>query len=75
MLQSMSSKDSSSKQKKSRLVAVNHMVRYSDFGKRFFQRKLAQRNRAVAVKATANKLAKACFYMDKVAYDPKRLFT
>jgi transposase len=57
--------------------AVNHMVRYSDFGKRFFQRKLAQRNRAVAVKATANKLAKACFYImrDKVAYDPKRLFT
>ena len=57
--------------------AANHMIRYSDAGKRFFQRKLAQRNRAVAVKATANKLAKACFYImrDQAAYDTKRLFT
>jgi transposase len=56
--------------------AANHMVRFSDNGKRFFQRKLAQRNRAVAVKATANKLAKACFYImrDGVTYDAKRLF-
>jgi transposase len=56
--------------------AVNHMVRYSNDGKRFFQRKLAQKNRAVAVKATANKLAKACFYImrDKIAYDAKLLF-
>ncbi|MGD8570598.1 MAG: IS110 family transposase [Gammaproteobacteria bacterium] len=51
--------------------AANHMVRFSDTGKRFFQR-----NRAVAVKATANKLAKACFYImrDGVTYDAKRLF-
>ena len=44
--------------------------------KRFFQRKLAQRNRAVAVKATANKLAKACFYImrDQVKYEDKLLF-
>jgi transposase len=56
--------------------AANHMVRFSDSGKRFFQRKLAQRNRAVAVKATANKLAKACFYImrDGASYDAKRLF-
>lgn len=57
--------------------AVNHMVRVSDDGKRFFQRKLAQRNRAVAVKATANKLAKVCFYImrDQVTYDAKLLFS
>jgi len=57
--------------------AANFMVRYSDDGKRFFQRKLAQKNRAVAVKATANKLAKACFYImrDKATYDAKMLFS
>ena len=56
--------------------AVNHMVRFSNDGKRFFQRKLAHKNRAVAVKATANKLAKACLYImrDKIAYDAKLLF-
>lgn len=56
--------------------AANHMIRHSDIAKRFFQRKLAQRNRAVAVKATANKLAKACFYIlrDQVPYEEKRLF-
>jgi transposase len=57
--------------------AANFLVRFSDDGKRFFQRKLAQKNRAVAVKATANKLAKACFYImrDKVNYKPKLLFS
>jgi len=57
--------------------AANFLVRFSDDGKRFFQRKLAQKNRAVAVKATANKLAKACFYImrDKVDYQSKLLFS
>jgi transposase len=57
--------------------AANFLVRFSDDGKRFFQRKLAQKNRAVAVKATANKLAKACFYImrDKVDYNPRLLFS
>lgn len=56
--------------------AANFLIRFSDDGKRFFQRKLAQKNRAVAVKATANKLAKACFYIirDKADYNPKLLF-
>ena len=58
------------------MEAANHMIRFSDEGKRFFQRKLAQRNRAVAVKATANKLAKACFYImrDQARFDVKKLF-
>ena len=57
--------------------AANFMVRYSDNGKRFFQRKLSQKNRAVAVKATANKLSKACFYImrDNVDYQSKLLFS
>jgi len=56
--------------------AANFTVRYSSDGKRFFQRKLGQKNRAVAVKATANKLAKASFYImrDKVDYKPDLLF-
>jgi len=56
---------------------ANFMVRFSDDGKRFFQRKLAQKNRAVAVKAMANKLAKACFYImrDGATYDAKMLFS
>ena len=56
--------------------AANYMIRTCDPAKRFFQRKLAQRNRAVAVKATANKLAKACFYImrDQVEFEPGLLF-
>jgi len=56
--------------------AANFIVRYNETAKRFFQRKLAQKNRAVAVKATANKLAKACFYImrDQVKFDETLLF-
>jgi len=57
--------------------AANHSIRHCAAAKRFFQRKLAQRNRAVAVKALANKLSKACFYVmrDQVKYDQKLLFS
>jgi len=56
--------------------AANFTIRYCEPAKRFFQRKLAQRNRAVAVKATANKLARACYYVmrDQVTFDPSLLF-
>ena len=56
--------------------AANFMIRYCEPAKRFFQRKLAQRNRAVAVKATANKLARACYYVmrDQVTFDASLLF-
>ena len=43
--------------------AAHHAQRFSPQAKRFYQRKLAQRNNIVATKALANKLAKACFYM------------
>lgn len=56
--------------------AANLSIRHCDSAKRFFQRKLAQRNRAVAVKALANKLAKACFYImrDGAKFEPALLF-
>lgn len=56
--------------------AANFAVRHCEPAKRFFQRKLAQRNRALAVKATANKLAKACFYImrDQAKLKPSYCF-
>ena len=56
--------------------AANFITRFNDPAKRFFQRKVAQRNRAVAVKSTTNKLAKACFYImrDQVEFDQNLLF-
>jgi hypothetical protein len=43
---------------------------------RFFQRKMAKNNRALAIKALANKLSKANFFMmrDQVPYDAEKLF-
>lgn len=57
--------------------AANFAVRHCEPAKRFFQRKLAQRNRALAVKATANKLAKACFYImrDQAKFETQLLFS
>lgn len=57
--------------------AANFAVRHCEPAKRFFQRKLAQRNRALAVKATANKLAKACFHImrDQAKFETQLLFS
>lgn len=41
--------------------AANFAVRYNPVVKRFYQRKLAQRNGVVAIKAVAHKLARACY--------------
>jgi transposase len=35
------------------------------FNQRFYQRKKAQRNAAVAIKAVAHKLARACYHVMK----------
>ena len=43
--------------------AANFSVRYDDRAKRFYQRKAAKSGRAVAIKAVAHKLARACFYV------------
>ena len=56
--------------------AANHAIRACDKAQRFFQRKMSKSNRTLAIKALANKLSKANFYMlrDQVAYDVNKLF-
>jgi transposase len=59
-------------------VEAGHFAkRYHDGPRRFYQRKAAQRNKVVAVKALANKLARASYYVmkDQVAYDESMLFS
>lgn len=56
--------------------AANYAIRYYEPVKRYYQRKLAKRNRTVAIKSIANKLSKACYFMirDGVAFDMQKLF-
>lgn len=56
--------------------AVHHAWRSSDLIRRFYQRKKAKRNTAVAVKAVAHKLARATYHVlkDKVDFDVTRAF-
>jgi transposase len=56
--------------------AAHFAVRYCPQAKRFYQKKKAQRNTAVATKAVAHKLARACYYVmrDRVSFDPGRCF-
>ena len=57
------------------IEAANFAVRYSPELRAWYQRKAARTKRVVALKALANKLAKACFFMlrDGVEFDVKRL--
>jgi transposase len=56
--------------------AANYAVRYSPRAKAFHQRKCAKTKKVVAIKALANKLARASFYIlrDQSAFDEKRLY-
>jgi transposase len=56
--------------------AANFAVRYSAQAKAFHQRKSAKTKNVVAIKALANKLARASFYIlrDQSAFDEKRLY-
>jgi transposase len=56
--------------------AANFAVRYSPRAKAFHQRKSAKTKNVVAIKALANKLARASFYIlrDQSAFDEKRLY-
>jgi transposase len=56
--------------------AANFAMRYCPEAKRFYERKKAKTNNAVAVKALAHKLARACFHMlkEKKPFDVKRCF-
>jgi len=56
--------------------AANLTMRYCPQARRFYQRKMEKEGGVVAIKALANKLARATYYLmrDQVAYDPKKLF-
>jgi transposase len=56
--------------------AANFAIRYEPLVARFYQRKKAKRHRVVALKAVANKLARACYYVmrDEVPFDVARAF-
>jgi len=56
--------------------AANFAVRFYPEAKRFHDRKAAQVNAVVAIKATAHKLARAAFHVlrDQQPFDPKKVF-
>jgi transposase len=56
--------------------AAHYALRYSANAKRFYDRKRARSNTALATKALAHKLARACYHMLKgqTVFDEKRCF-
>jgi transposase len=56
--------------------AANFAIRFCPKAQRFYQRKKAKTNGVVAIKALANKIARASYYVmrDQVAYDVSKLF-
>ena len=56
--------------------AATYAARYYRQAARFVERKTAQVNRTLAIKALAHKLARACYYVlrDQVRFEPARLF-
>ena len=56
--------------------AAHFAIQFLPVAKRFYERKAAQRNPILAMKALAHKLARACYYImrDKVPFDAARLF-
>jgi transposase len=56
--------------------AANHAIRCCPKAQKFFQRKMAKNERVLAIKALANKLTKATYYImrDQVAFDEDKLF-
>lgn len=56
--------------------AAHHAVRHSERARKFYQRKKAKTNGAIAVKAVAHKLARACYHMLKTQqpFDETRAF-
>lgn len=58
------------------IEAAHFAVRYNERARRFYQRKKAQRNGIVAIKAVAHKLARACYHIlkNQVPFDEERAF-
>ncbi|MDB5961650.1 MAG: family transposase [Massilia sp.] len=57
--------------------AAHFALRFSDSAKRFYDRKKARTNGAVATKALAHKIARACYHMlkEQTVFDEKRCFS
>jgi transposase len=57
--------------------AAHFAMRFSESAKRFYERKKARTNTAVATKALAHKLARACYHMlkEQTVFDEKRCFS
>jgi transposase len=57
--------------------AAHFAMRFSEPAKRFYDRKKARTNTAVATKALAHKLARACYHMlkEQTVFDEKRCFS
>lgn len=58
------------------IEAAHHAIRHNERARRFYQRKKAKTNGAVAMKATAHKLARACYHVlkNQVPFDEARAF-
>ena len=58
------------------IEAANFALRYCAEAKRFYERKKAKANRALAIKALAHKLARACFHIlkERQPFDVTRCF-
>jgi transposase len=56
--------------------AANFALRYCAEAKRFYERKMAKANRALAIKALAHRLARACFHIlkERKPFDVTRCF-
>ncbi|WP_435050933.1 transposase [Desulfosarcina widdelii] len=56
--------------------AANHNKRSCSQARKFLERKMAEKNYTVAIKALANKLSKASYFImrDQTTYDPALLF-
>jgi transposase len=56
--------------------AAHFATQFMPAAKRFYERKAAERNPILAMKALSHKLARACYYLmrDGVPFDPARLF-
>jgi transposase len=57
--------------------AAHFAVRYLPQARRYYERKSRQRNRIVAMRAIAHKLARACYFIlrDEVPFEAERLFS
>jgi len=56
--------------------AAHFAIQYLPAAKCFYERKAAQRNPILAMKALSHKIARACYYLmrDQVPFEPARLF-